>query len=172
MRVFVRAANLRDARVGVTDTEEIHMQPHTETGTGGPSFAPTNDTSGRKGFFAALFDLSFRHFVTGRVVSFLYVVSLIFAVLNALFSAGYISVLLGAFLSAVAGSSAMGWIVGVILFLISAPLFLLVSIVYVRVLLEIVVVLFRISDNTAETARLLGETTPATPSRPAERSQA
>lgn len=140
------------------------MQPQTETGAGGPSFAPTDGTAGKKGFFAALFDLSFRHFVTGRVVSFLYVVSLIFVILNALFSAGYISVLLGAFLSAVAESSALGWILGVILFLISAPLLLLVSVVYVRVLLEIVVVLFRISDNTAETARLLGTT-----NRPTER---
>ncbi len=138
----------------------------TETG---PSFAPTGGTAGKRGFFAALFDLSFKHFVTGRVVSFLYVISLIFVVLNAVFSAGYISLLLGAFLSAVAGSSALGWVVGVVVFLISAPLLLLVSIVYVRVLLEIVVVLFRISDNTAETTRLLDTMAPArTRNRPTE----
>lgn len=144
------------------------MQPQTETGVGGPSFGPTNETAGEKGFFAALFDLSFKHFVTGRVVSFLYVISLVFVSLNALFSAGYISVLLGTFLSAVAESSALGWIVGVILFLISVPLLLLVSIVYVRVLLEIVVVLFRISDNTAEITRLLGEAPVGATNRPTE----
>lgn len=122
------------------------MQPQTDTSTG---------TVGRKGFFGSLFDLSFRHFVTGRVVSFLYVISLVFVVLNALFSAAYLSVLLGAFLSAVADSPALAWVVGILVFLILAPLLLLVSVVYVRVLLEIVVVLFRISDNTAEAARHL-----------------
>lgn len=138
------------------------MQAQTETQFG---------TGGRKGFFGSLFDLSFRHFVTGRVVSFLYVISLIFVVLNALLSAVYISVLLGAFLSAVADSSALGWVAGILLFLIVGPLFLLVSVVYVRVLLEIVVVLFRIADNTAETARRLSvgpEGAVGTADRPAE----
>lgn len=41
------------------------------------------------------------------------------------------------------------------MFLIVTPILLLLSVVYVRVLLEIVVVLFKISDNTAETVRLL-----------------
>jgi hypothetical protein len=122
------------------------MQPQTETQVG---------NGGQRGFFEALFDLSFRHFVTGRVVSFLYVISLVFVVLNALFSAVYLSILLGAFLSAVADSPALAWVAGILMFLIVAPLFLLVSVVYVRVLLEIVVVLFRISDNTAEAARHL-----------------
>lgn len=120
-------------------------------------YAPVEAPGGRKGFFGSLFDLSFRHFVTGKVVSFLYVVSLIFAVLNALFSAVYLSVLLGAFVSAAADSSAVGWVLGILLFCVVAPLLLLLSVVYVRVLLEIVVVLFRIADNTAETARNLGD---------------
>ena len=107
----------------------------------------------QKGFFGALFDFSFRHFVTGRVVAFLYAVSLVIVVLNALFSAGYLSLLLGAFLSAVAESQAVGWVVGVLAFVIGAPLLLFVSVVYVRVLLEIIVVLFRIAENTAELAR-------------------
>ena len=118
-------------------------------------YAPLDASGERRGFFGSLFDLSFRHFVTGKVVSFLYVISLIFAVLNALFSAVYLSVLLGAFLSAAADSPAVGWIMGILLFCIVAPLLLLLSVVYVRVLLEIVVVLFRIADNTAETSRHL-----------------
>ncbi len=102
---------------------------------------------GRKGFFKSLFDLSFKHFVTGRVVSFLYVVSLIFVSLYALFLAGYFSALLGVFVAAT-GSEALGWVSGVLLFLFLAPLLLFVGVVYVRVTLEIVVVLFRIADNT------------------------
>lgn len=109
----------------------------------------TNDTGKReKGFFRSLFDLSFRHFVTGRVVSFLYVVSLIFVSANALFSAGYFSVLLGVFLTTVY-SQALGWVAGIAMFLLLAPILLFVSVVYVRVLLEIVIVLFRIAENTA-----------------------
>lgn len=122
----------------------------------------------RKGFFGSLFDLSFTSFVTGRVVSFLYVVSLVLVVLNVLLTTGYLSVLLGAYLSGSTDSPAVGIIVGALLFLIVTPVLLLLSIVYVRVLLEIVVVLFRISDNTAETVRLLaGREDDAAP-RPAE----
>lgn len=134
------------------------MQPQTEYSTGRASGGTSNGVV-RKGFVRSLFDMSFRHFVTGRVVAVLYVVSLVFVALNALFSAGYVSLLLGAFLSAVAGSQAIGWISGVLAFLIGAPLLLFVSVVYVRVLLEIVVVLFRIAENTADMAH--AKTTPA-----------
>jgi len=132
------------------------MQAQAETTTG---------TEGRRrGFFGSLLDLSFRHFVTGRVVSVLYVISLVVVILNALFSAGYLSVLAGAFLSAVGDSPAVGWTFGILFFLVTAPLLVFVSVVYVRVLLEIVVVLFRIADNTALTARRL-ETPAASPPR-------
>lgn len=113
---------------------------------------PQTTVDHEKGFFRSLFDLSFRHFVTGRVVSFLYVASLIFVSLNALFTAGYFSVLLGVFLGSLY-SQALGWVVGTILFLLLAPILLFVSVVYVRVLLEIIMVLFRIAENTAVLAR-------------------
>jgi ABC-type transport system involved in multi-copper enzyme maturation permease subunit len=121
---------------------------------------------GRKGFFGSLFDLSFTSFVTGRVVSFLYVVSLVLVVINVLLTTGYLSILLGAYLSGSTDSTAVGIIVGALLFLIVTPILLLLSMVYVRVLLEIVVVLFRISDNTAETVRLLAEREDAAAPRP------
>jgi len=54
--------------------------------------------------------------VTGRVVSFIYVVSLIFVSLNALFASGYLSVLLGVFLGSLY-TQALGWAVGTVLFL-------------------------------------------------------
>ena len=109
----------------------------------------------RKGFFGSLFDLSFRHFVTGGVVKFLYVISAALVALNALLSAGYLSAILGAFVSAASDSAGAGVITGVLLFLFTAPLLTLFSVVYVRVFLEIVMVLFRISENTAEMARSL-----------------
>lgn len=104
----------------------------------------------RKGFFASLADLSFRSFVTGRVISFLYVVSLILVTINAILVAGQVSLLVGAFLGGISDSSALGWIVGILVFLLLGAVVLLLSVIYVRVLLEIVIVLFRISENTAE----------------------
>lgn len=60
---------------------------------------------------------------------------------------GYVSFLLYAFTSALADSEAVA---GVVLFLVVLPILLLVSIIYVRVVLEIEIVLFRISENTSE----------------------
>ncbi|CAN5525842.1 hypothetical protein BH24ACT22_BH24ACT22_07390 [soil metagenome] len=97
-------------------------------------------------------DLSFNHFITGRIVSILYILSLIVVTLNALIVAGQVSFLTGVFLEARFDSSVLGWLVGILFFLIAFLLLLLLSVVYVRVLLEIVIVLFRISENTAEMA--------------------
>lgn len=113
----------------------------------------TESTGRRRGFFRSLFDLSFTSFITGRVVSFVYVLSLIFVVLYVLGTVGYSSVLFYTFFSAFAESQAAGIVAGVALFVIFTPILLLVAVVYLRVLLEIVVVLFRISEDTAELVR-------------------
>lgn len=104
----------------------------------------------QKGFFASLLDLSFRHFITGRIIALLYVISLILVTVYAALAAGQVSVLAGAFTGAWLESVALGWILGILLFLILGPLLLLLGVIYVRVVLEIVIVLFRISENTAE----------------------
>ncbi len=78
---------------------------------------------------------------------------MVFVILYALFTAGYLSLLLGAFLSTAAESSAVGVVAGALLFLVLAPVLTLLSVIYVRVLLEIVVVLFRIAENTSEMSR-------------------
>lgn len=109
------------------------------------------DTGGRqKGFFASLLDLSFRHFITGRIIALLYVISLILVTVYAVLAAGQVSILAGAFTGGWLDSVALGWILGIFLFLILGPLLLLLGVIYVRVVLEIVIVLFRISENTAE----------------------
>ena len=114
------------------------------------------ETGGRrKGFFASLADLSFRHFVTGRVISFLYVVSLILVIIYAALVSGQISILAGAFAAGWLNSTALGWALGTVLFLILGLLILLLGVIYVRVVLEIVIVLFRILENTAEINELL-----------------
>lgn len=106
-----------------------------------------------RGFFRSLADLSFTSFVTAKVIKFLYVLSVIFIVVYVLFTTISLTTFAAGFVSAIAGSDVLGVVAGAGVFLVLTPLFLLIAITYVRVLLEIVVVLFKISDNTAEVAR-------------------
>ena len=92
-----------------------------------------------RGFFGSLFDFSFNSFVTSKIIGVLYVISV---VLLALFSILWI---VAAF-----NQSA---VFGAVTLLILAPLFFLLSVIYIRVLLELAIVLFRILENTTEIAR-------------------
>jgi hypothetical protein len=91
-----------------------------------------------KGFFESLFDLSFEDLVTTKIIKFLYIVAIIGAGLASLF-----------WISLAFNVSA---IFGVLMLLIGAPLLFLLSVIYARVLLEIIIVIFRISENTAKIA--------------------
>jgi hypothetical protein len=92
-----------------------------------------------KGFLGALFDFSFTAFITSRLVRFLYGLSIAGAALVSLF-------LIARGFNVSAGG-------GVFMLFIGAPLYFLLSVMFSRVLLEIVIVIFRISENTAEMAR-------------------
>lgn len=97
-----------------------------------------------KGLFGALFDFSFRHFITGRIIKFLYMLSV------GLAGIGYLVFVIGAFqISAGFGAAVL---------LIIGPLMFLLSVIYVRVLLEIIVVVFRISEDVSDVSGFLGET--------------
>ena len=89
-----------------------------------------------KGFMAALFDYSFSSFVTPKIIKILYVLATI------VISLWTLALVLAAFNA----SSAAGLLVLIIV----APLFFLVSMIYARVLLEIVIVFFRINGNVQE----------------------
>jgi hypothetical protein len=91
-----------------------------------------------KGFFASLFDFSFTSFVTTKLIKFLYVLGILLAALGGLF------LIITAFSQGVLPGLGA---------LIIAPLFLLLGIMYLRVILEVLIVIFRISENTAEIAR-------------------
>lgn len=86
-----------------------------------------------KGFFASLFDLSFTEFVTTRIIKVLYVLAIILAAIASL------AMLIGGF-SRGAGGAIMG--------LILAPLLFLLYVIMARVWLEVIIVLFRIAENT------------------------
>jgi hypothetical protein len=93
-----------------------------------------------KGFFASLFDISFSSLITTKVIKVLYVISLIVIGLVALFFV----------IAAFASSSAAG----VITLLIIAPLLALLYVVYTRVVLEFIIVVFRIAEYTHELVEL------------------
>jgi hypothetical protein len=79
-----------------------------------------------------LFDLSFASFITARVVKTIYLLAIIFMVLYVLpRSGGYFFSY--AFVARISESEASGVAVGVLLFLLLLPIFLLIAITYVRV---------------------------------------
>ncbi|CAA9384403.1 MAG: hypothetical protein AVDCRST_MAG93-9378 [uncultured Chloroflexia bacterium] len=124
------------------------MDYNTGSGSGGPDDQSRPMYGGQqqgnlgvstKGFFGSLFDISFRSFVTGKIIGILYVISVVILALISIF---YIVV-------AFNNSATFG----AVTLLILAPLFFLFSVIYVRVLLELAMVLFRIAENTTEMVR-------------------
>jgi uncharacterized membrane protein len=89
-----------------------------------------------KGFFGSLFDLSFTSLVTTRIIKVLYVLAIVLIGLYALVF--------------IAGGFSNSTSAGVVVLLIIAPIFALVSLIYTRVLLEVIIALFRIMENTSE----------------------
>lgn len=80
-----------------------------------------------------LFDLSFASFITARVVKTIYLLAIIFMVLYVLSTVGWLSFFSYAFVARISESEASGVVVGVLLFLLLLPIFLLIAITYVRV---------------------------------------
>ncbi|HEY5142128.1 MAG TPA: DUF4282 domain-containing protein [Solirubrobacteraceae bacterium] len=94
----------------------------------------------RDGFFSSLFDLSFSRLVTTRVIKVLYVLLLVVIGLG----------LLGFIIAAIASGGAGA----IIAALIAGPLVALLYVVYARVLLEIILAIFRILETNREIAFL------------------
>ncbi len=113
---------------------------------------------GEQGFLASLFDISFSSLVTTKVIKVLYVLSMIIIGIFALVF------VVAAFSNSVAG--------GIIVLLVIAPLAGLLYLIYVRVLLELVIVIFRIMETNVELVSLQraaaggGSAPPPPPSSP------
>lgn len=118
-----------------------------------------------------MLDLSFTSFVTARVIKFIYVISVLVAALYVLFVTVPMSTFVAGYVSATADSRVLGIMAAVAAFLVAAPLLFIIAVTYVRVLLELVIVLFRISENTAEMARKLGNMSPSNQSPTVEGSE-
>jgi hypothetical protein len=98
-----------------------------------------------KGFFGALFDLSFSEFVTTKLIKLIFMIAIACSALCALFIIIY----------------GFGFGGGTIAFLslILAPVVFFVNVLLSRIWLELIIVVFRIAENTSEIARA-GRTTP------------
>lgn len=102
-----------------------------------------------KGFFAALFDLSFRTFITRRLASVFYFVGLI------AIGIGFIVYFVGGIMSAVS----IMWfdvgagISGLVATIIVVPVLTFLAIIMLRFVIEAVVALIAIAENTERTAQ-------------------
>ena len=92
----------------------------------------------KTGFFGALFDFSFTDFVTSKIIKFLYGLSIFFIGLATL-----IFVIFSFGASPVAG---------IFTLIIVGPLLFILGVIYSRVILEIIMVIFKIAENTANMA--------------------
>lgn len=87
-----------------------------------------------KGFFGALFDFSFTEFITVKIIKVLYIIGIVMAGLGAL------AFLIGGFTK--------GFVAGVVMLIVS-PLVFLLYVILIRMWLEVILVLFRIAENTS-----------------------
>jgi hypothetical protein len=101
-----------------------------------------------RGFFRALFDLSFRTFITRRLASIFYLVGLIAIAIGFIvyFVSGLVSGINALFFNVGAGISL------IIATLILVPIATFLAIVLLRFLIEAVVALIAIAENTERTA--------------------
>ena len=93
-----------------------------------------------KGFLSSLFDVSFSSLITTRVIKVIYILSMILIGLTALVFVA------GAFSNSVAA--------GLFTLLILAPLAALLYLIYVRVILEVIICIFRITETNQELVSL------------------
>jgi uncharacterized membrane protein len=85
-----------------------------------------------RGFFSSLFDVSFTSFITTKIIKVIYVLTLIGIALTAL-------VFVGAAFQENAG-------LGVLFLFVVAPVLALIYTIYARVLLELIIQVFRIAE--------------------------
>jgi hypothetical protein len=104
-----------------------------------------------KGFFASLFDYSFSAFITPKIIKLLYVLSTIVVGLWTLFG------ILWAF------KQSTGF--GIVTLVLLGPIFFMITMIYTRVWLELLIVFFRIQGDVYEINQR-GSGSPAEPVSP------
>jgi len=105
---------------------------------GGQSIRKEEEMEQERGFFGQLFDFSFTEFITTKIIRVLYGLIIFFSAVIAIV--------------AIVGSFSESAVVGAVVLVVS-PLWLLLSVVVGRVILEIVVVMFRIAEHVGDIAK-------------------
>ncbi|KQP69053.1 MULTISPECIES: DUF4282 domain-containing protein [Microbacterium] len=115
--------------------------------TGVPTVRGEVNEVGR-GFFSALFDLSFRTFITRRLASVFYFVGLIAIAI------GFIVYFVGGIMSAISVMwlNVGAGITGLVATIIVVPVVTFLAIILLRFIIEAVVALIAIAENTERTA--------------------
>ena len=104
-----------------------------------PPYTPLPNTASAQGFLASLFDMSFTSFVTTKLIKVLYVLGILGAGLMAL--------------SIATSGFARGAGTGLLALIIVAPIVFFLCVIYSRVILELIIVVFRVAEHVAEIAR-------------------
>lgn len=94
---------------------------------------------GKKGFWSSLFDLSFKSFITPRIVKLLFILAIIGSAVFAL-------------IVFASGISMMNYSGGGLLLVLLSPVVFVAGVVYSRVFLELTIVLFRMEEYLSEIA--------------------
>ena len=87
-----------------------------------------------KEFITSLFDFSFREFITIKILKFIYILGI------------FINGLIALFWICVGFSVSVGW--GIVTLLILSPAIFLILTIFTRVWIEIMIIAFRIAENT------------------------
>jgi hypothetical protein len=96
-----------------------------------------------KGFFASLFDVSMQEMITPKIVRIIYILGLIGIGIGTLI----------AFISYLTAASYSGSVFPVLAAVIIVPLCALLAVIYLRVVLELIVLAFNIYDELKEIRR-------------------
>ncbi len=115
-----------------TPASPAPVPPPAPTPVPTPAAAPgAGGQAGGPGFFGRLFDVSMKTFITPSIIKVLFIL-------------GIIAISIMSLVILVAGTQADGGTV----FILLAPLYWFFGVLYLRVILEVIVVLFRIEENT------------------------
>ncbi len=96
-----------------------------------------NEMKDPKGFLAALFDLSFSDFITVKIIKILFLIAIVLSAFAAL----------AVVIAGIAGGVATGLVA-----LIVSPFVFLLNVLWARIYLELIMVAFRIAENTQKMA--------------------
>jgi len=102
-------------------------------------YIPPIDKQQAASFFTSLFDLSFTNFITTKIIKVLFVISIALLSLETLLF--------------VATMFMRDVMYGIVALLILGPLFLLLGVIYTRVMMEIIIQIFRGVEHLAEIAK-------------------